>query len=205
MGIATAVAQQHSMQLLVTELHTQKEANGHKNADIAKCTWYEIKFNSAIESIQHSVDLLQASIDDIHQVLTFRSKSLPLYSAFLENSSHNTHLLVMSQTTPTLPTQTTESKPGGAKLSNDITVNPKTGRHFGLGYSSVENHEWSQTDSEVVVTFDLPPGVSKKEIYCVISRTELVVGLTDGTTFLRGELHAPIDTEGSTWTIDGDR
>ncbi len=203
MNIATAVSLQHTIQLLTTELHTSSTF-GKEKANIAKCTWYELKFNSPIESIQDSAETLCASISDIGEVMSFQSKSLPLYAAFQAHPSQITHhLLLMSETSPTLPAHITPPTDPKSEATQENTVSLDSGCHFGLGYDSAENHEWSQTDTEVVVTFPLPRGVTKREIYCVISRTELVVGLIDGTTFQRGELYAAIDTEGSTWTIDG--
>lgn len=206
--IATALAQGDAIQLLVTELRNTTIPSEHKadvsnttilsehKADIAKCTWYKLKFSSNIESFEHSVDVLRSSIGEIVQVMAFRSKSLPLYAVFQACPSLSTHyLLYMSETTPTISQAVQQPSEDKADITDTV-------RHFGLGYSK---HNWSQPDADVIVTFDLPSGVTKRDIYCVISRQELVVGLTDGTTLLRGELYAPIHTEGSTWTIAGDK
>ena len=202
------VTDDSSIQLLITELQnlssTTAGDEGVKD-NIVKCTWYKMQFKCSIETIQHSACLVRDSLESITQITSFHSKSLPLYTAFQSHSTHSTqYLLFMSETTPTL-TSNTASKdcdthpPASPPPTEDTNIDTKS--HFGLGYST-DNYEWSQTDSEVVVLFEVAKGVTKREIYCVISRQELVVGLTDGTTFLRGELHDTIDTEGSTWTIE---
>lgn len=76
--------------------------------------------------------------------------------------------------------------------------------HRGLGYSNGDAYQWSQTESDVVVTFKLDSDVGKRDISCIIEPEELVVGLTDGTTLLRGELVHPVDPQASNWTIEGD-
>ncbi|XP_064393897.1 nudC domain-containing protein 1-like [Halichondria panicea] len=197
-----------SIQLLITELQipSSTTASDERVKDnIVKCTWYKIKFKSSIETIQHSAAIVRDSLESITEITSFHSKSLPLYTAFQSHPTHSTqYLLFMSETTPTLPSKTTpkdcDIHPSASPPPAE-DANVDTQSHFGLGYST-DKYEWSQTDSEVVVRFEVPKGVTKREIYCVISRQELVVGLTDGTTFLRGELHDIIDTEGSTWTIE---
>lgn len=61
---------------------------------------------------------------------------------------------------------------------------------------------WTQTESDVTITVDLLDDVTKHDVHCVIDRREVVVGLTDGTTYFRDRLYAPINPECSTWTIE---
>ena len=78
---------------------------------------------------------------------------------------------------------------------------PKGEEHHGLGYDNL-GYQWSQSDSDVTVTLTLPEAVTKADIKCEIESNEVVLGLTDGTTYLRGKLHAPIDPEASVWTLE---
>ena len=63
-------------------------------------------------------------------------------------------------------------------------------------------YQWSQTESDVTITVPVPDDVTRRDVHCVIDRRELVIGLSDGTTFLRGWLFAPISPDCSTWTME---
>ena len=82
------------------------------------------------------------------------------------------------------------------------------GKFKGIGFEKESQaqpqpqYEWSQTESEVTITVALPEDVTKRDVHCVIDRREVVVGLTDGVTFFRGRLFAPISPECSTWTLE---
>lgn len=71
--------------------------------------------------------------------------------------------------------------------------------------SSRKPYEWSQSDSDATITLQLPRDVKKQELCCSIKPREIVLGLNDGTTLLRGVLHAPVDPEASTWSIEQHR
>ena len=68
--------------------------------------------------------------------------------------------------------------------------------------SEEPQYQWSQTEGDVAITVPLPDDVSKRDIHCEIHRREIVVGLSDGTTFLRGVLFSPISPDCSTWTVE---
>ena len=70
------------------------------------------------------------------------------------------------------------------------------------GSSEEPQYQWSQREGDITITVPLPSDVSKRDINCVISRREIVVGLSDGTTYLRGRLFAPISSDCSTWTLE---
>ena len=71
--------------------------------------------------------------------------------------------------------------------------------------SETRQYRWSQTDEDVIVSFDIPSGITKKDIICRIEMSELTVSLSDGTCLIRGELFGDIDPEGSCWTMDKDK
>jgi hypothetical protein len=68
--------------------------------------------------------------------------------------------------------------------------------------SKTRHYRWSQTDEDVIVSFDIPSGITKDDITCNIKTSQLTVGLSDGTCLIHGELFGDIDPEGSCWTID---
>ena len=199
-----------SVQLLCVELQDSTSAVSETKPALAKYTWYNLTFKCPVETVNPPVESIRDSIEGIATVTSFDSKSLPLYTAFQSHPSNGAHyLLFMSENIPNLPnSKQTPDKPAAESIVDSTTHNEDTPpadteEHFGLGYAS-QGYEWSQTDSEVVVRFELPSGVTKKEVRCVISRQELMVGLSDGTTFFRGEVHDAVDTEASTWTIEKD-
>lgn len=78
----------------------------------------------------------------------------------------------------------------------------------GLAVASVsceKPYEWSQSDSDLTIAVQLARDVTKHELCCSIESREIVLGLNDGTTFLRGTLHAPVDPEASAWSIEHHR
>ena len=153
-----------------------------------------------------------------HIMCEIPSRSQTLYAAFQqESNTMNTELLFMSETTPgqtessrLMMEETSENRSvcsgggfnGGGGDDGDIFEEPD--KHHGLGYKDDEGevYQWSQTEEDIVISFHLEEDVTKKDVWCVIDRSEVSVGLSDGKTLLRGELAHNIDPEGSTWTID---
>ena len=140
---------------------------------------------------------------------TFESKSLALYAAFQYGGlGGGVELLLISETTPILDSSDPETKnealpPTSDTTERDAHLLSEPEHHSGLGYSREETHKWTQTETDMVVTFQLDSDVGKRDISCFIEPEALVVGLTDGTTLLRGELAHPVDPDASTWTIEG--
>ena len=66
-------------------------------------------------------------------------------------------------------------------------------------------YQWSQTDDEVLVAFNLPRDVNRGEIICKVEKTRLTFGLSDGTGLLNSELYGNVSLEGSCWTKEGRR
>ena len=169
---------------------------------------------------------LPHGVASVRLCCSLQSKTVALYSAFVSS-----HLLVISeadlippQQLPTVEEEEKEDeeneKEGGHEeraVESKMEVDEKeeveeeegegkSRKHKGLGFeigkSSTPEYKWSQTDSDVTVIVMLPSDVTKQDIDCMIERREIVIGLTDGTTYLRDRLFAPIDPETSTWTIE---
>ena len=132
----------------------------------------------------------------VSTVTSFECRAFPLYAAIVEKN-----ILFISEAKPPLKED--------ADLDMEEREGEETGEregggeeeHHGLGYDNL-GYQWSQTDSDVTVTLTLPESVKKADVECEIEANEVVLGLTDGTTYLRGRLHAPIDPEASTWTLE---
>lgn len=156
------------------------------------------------------------------------STSHALYAAFQqEETSKTTQLLFLSETEPvTTPT----SKPQTKSSSNTTSIKPESNiatgateecdakngeeegeedepdRYYGLGYKQDENegkvYTWEQSEEDVVIAFQLAEDVMKKDLCVRIEPPEIVVGLSDGSNLLRGELGHAVDTDGCTWTLE---
>jgi hypothetical protein len=145
----------------------------------------------------------------------FESKSLAMYAAFQhQQTSDETQLLFISETAPlvseaTPPVDSTPSslkQGGGAAVVVQDVDGMDSRQHRGLGYlERGEGYAWTQTDADLTITLELSQDVGKRDISCVVEPGELVVGLTDGTTLLRGDLMHHVDPEASNWTIEGNR
>ena len=186
--------------------------------------WVRVNFKA-------SPTLTPVSAEDLRGMTvlsTFASNSFALYAAFQHHLSaaQETQLLFLSETAPLLSSTTVRgagassssslvppsSDVGGDKDNDSNQLLSEADAHRGLGYCGAvgegekgeeeeENHVWSQTEVDVSVSFRLPEDVTKGDVSCLVEPEELVVGLTDGTTLLRGRpLHA-VDPEASNWTF----
>lgn len=149
-----------------------------------------------------------ADVEDMSVVWKLHSKSLALYATFQHHpSSGEAQLLLISETTPLIDTPdpgqrhtTTTTTTATSSTSQDEQLFSEPRQHCGLGYQR-DHHDWTQSETDVVVSFTLEPDVGKRDISCIMETNEVVVGLTDGTTLLQGRPTHSIDTEASTWTF----
>ena len=133
----------------------------------------------------------------VSMVTSFECRAFPLYTAIVKN-----RILFISEAKP--PLKEDADMPDIVDLEKEMEGEKVAGKleeHHGLGYDNL-GYQWSQTDSDVTVTLTLPESMKKEDVECEIKANEVVLGLTDGTTYLRGRLHAPIDPEASTWTLE---
>lgn len=167
--------------------------------------------------------------NEIELLSSFHSHTVALYGTFI--SDHlvilsEADVIPAHQLTSTDESKDTndskeESGEGEVKLDSvteNITQDPDTAeveehrdskKFAGLGFEGEKipsraqsQFTWSQTEGDVTITVELPEDVTKHDVHCVIERREVVVGLTDGTTYFRDRLFAPVYPEGSTWTIE---
>ena len=120
----------------------------------------------------------------------------PLYCAIF-----NTAILIVSESD--LVSQSSNLTSSEIQNTENSEKTEVSTSHSGLGYST--DYTWDQLEDDVTVTIVLSDNITKQDISCVIETDSLVVGLTDGTTFIRGRLFDVIDPAASTWTIENNR
>lgn len=52
------------------------------------------------------------------------------------------------------------------------------------------------------MNFTLPEGTAKEDIYMTLHQHYMDVGIKNGQVLLSGDLHAGVEVESSTWTIE---
>lgn len=175
--------------------------------------WHMIRFSmdlhpDRVNPSQSSDSTAPSKIESINLLATFCSPSIPLYSAFTFTPVAANLLIINEADIHPVQRQSEEAaaKAEAVAATHIEMESEQKGSlegHQGLGYSQEKAaYEWSQSDTDVVITVRLPDDVTKPDIVCAIERIELVVGLTDGTTYIRGTLYASIEPDASTWTIE---
>ena len=170
------------------------------DSSVATFKWLRFTFKEppSQENVDSAVSL---SFKDatVSTVTSFECRAFPLYAAIVEKN-----ILFFSEAKPPLKEDADidmEEREGGGEDDDTLAAKQGGEEHHGLGYDNL-GYQWSQTDSDVTVTLTLPESVKKADVECEIEANEVVLGLTDGTTYLRGRLHAPIDPDASTWTLE---
>ena len=186
---------ENSFDLVTLDL---QKGQDEKQSSVITIQWFCITFSTPLTEVKNSCAVN-------HTVVlkhTFISSCMPLYTALVNQS-----LFVIN----TAQLVSVGSK-GKGRNSEDVQIEP----HYGVGYKRKHEGEsssdkrsatvnsswrWLQTDSDITVTVDLPDDVTKHDITCIIEPNHLVVGLTDGTTYIRDDLYGGIDPEASAWSI----
>ena len=140
------------------------------------CVWWRVRLSGPLGP--GNIEII-----DQTQLWEFKSSSVPLYCEYMEES-----LMIVTES---VIMEEEKGEGGGGEMEREL--------HHGVGYDSDDYH-WSQTSNDILITVNLPPDVKKTDIICNITNTSITIGLTDGTTYLRGELSYDIDKEISTWT-----
>ena len=198
--------------LELQDLPTSKRASASTSPSVVVIyRWHRLKLSKDLTTICSQCEELghEASKSVVKETVllsTFQSRSIALYCSFTPQ-----HLLVISESNLVhIPGDSASQEPADKDVATathaqapELEEETKQQQFQGLGYSE-ENvaYRWTQSETDVVITADLPTDVTKRDVNCVIEREEVAVGLTDGTTFLRGKLHAAIDPAASTWSIE---
>lgn len=72
-------------------------------------------------------------------------------------------------------------------------------------YCTEPEYTWSQNTEEVTAQFTLPSGLTKADVYYTLSHDYIDFGIKNGKHLLKGQLHADVEVESSTWTIQNQR
>ena len=182
-----------------------------KNSSTCKLSWIRVKFSLPRTStdINLNSETLQARTIVCS---VFESASVPLHCEFIGNL-----LLVVNQSelrnakidkgdTPSVADPIEDQKKQKRTFKEAYPDEEMETKRYGIGYSgSQDAYSWTQTNSDVTVTADVPTDVTKRDVLVVIERDCLVMGLSDGTTYVRGMLFGKVDVDSSTWTLDGTR
>ena len=189
------------LDLVTIDLKDPQQSEGV--GEVAVYRWHRVTFENDIRLN----DTDGVTVSSIRRLAMFQSRSITQYTGFSSSNllmiNEEDLLSPAEQTVTDPPAQeetSTVEKASEAAVETDENEDQKEAKHFGLGYSGAD-YKWEQSDSDVTITMEVPADVSKCDIVCEISSEELVVGLSDGTTYLRGRLHAKIDPEASTWSI----
>ena len=173
------------------------------DSSVAIFKWLRVTFNKDSPGTADT-PLVTFKDTTVSTVTSFECQAFPLYAAIVEKN-----ILFLSEAKPPLredtgdvdTTEKMEEERGGGEEGENVAVAAAQEEHHGLGYDNL-GYQWSQTDSDVTVTLTLPENVKKADVECKIEPNEVVLGLTDGTTYLRGRLHSAIDPEASAWTLE---
>ena len=186
---------ENSFDLVTLDL---QKGQDEKQSTVITIRWFCITFTAPLTEVKNT-----AADHTIVLKHTFVSSSIPLYTALVNQS-----LFVVNEAV--LVSAATEAK---GHVHKDVP-------HYGVGYkrkyeeesspskgsvTSNSSWRWIQTGDDITVTVNLPRDVTKRDITCMIEPNHLVVGLTDGTTYIRDDLYGSIDCDASTWTIEQHR
>ena len=197
-----------------THSHKGKEKEAATRPPTATYNWHQcdMDLGSLLSPPKQSGSAKKETKIDL--VCSLQSTTVALYSVFASG-----HLVILSeadvvsasQPPPTEDEKGTDEekeRPDPEQLVAEVLERERdesktfAGLGFGKESSDESQYQWTQTEGDITITFPLPEDVMKSDIRCTIDRQDLVVGLSDGTTFFRGRLFAPVASDCSTWTID---
>ena len=74
----------------------------------------------------------------------------------------------------------------------------------GMPSGSGENYRWCQTEDDVEVSVDVPPGTTTKSIRVLFKPSQFIVKINDEVTCDVSNLYAPVRPDECTWTVGAD-
>lgn len=198
LGVAGAHAD-----ILCAEISNSSSAGRDSEVGVATYKWVRVVFK--INPVLNC-----PGMEDTEMIVlgSFGSNSLALYAAFQHQPSRaETQLLLISETAPLIDSSDSEprSTRGVGRTEKDAGLLSEAEIHQGLGFQSNRGYSWTQTDTDVEIVFELDADIGKKDVRCLMEPGGLVVGLTDGTTLLTGELMHSIDPAASNWIFGNNR
>ena len=73
---------------------------------------------------------------------------------------------------------------------------------FNIAEPTKPKYVWMQTEEDVSVTFIVPEEITKSEVLFKLTADNIEIGLKNDDMLLKGLLHARVDVESSTWTLN---
>ncbi|XP_019862613.1 PREDICTED: uncharacterized protein LOC109591293, partial [Amphimedon queenslandica] len=140
------------------------------------CVWWRVCLSDRLGS--GNIEVVSQT-----QLCRFRATTVPLYSEYI-----NECLLLVSESAPGIDR---EEKKVNEDKESDGNTNQDTMEY---------NTGWNQSSTDINISIMIPEDVNKSDIVCIMESTSISVGLSDGTTYIRGDLLYNIDECTSTWT-----
>ena len=209
-----ALVDQSSLDVFFAELRDPSpkiQTMPRTNSSTCKLSWLRLTFSLPLTSLDANLNWETLQTRTI-VCSAFESPSIPLHCEFIKDlllvinqSELKTTKIDVEDTHSVADTPEGRNKQGRTfgQANSDDEMETK---RYGIGYSgSQDTYSWTQTDSDVTVTANVPTDVTKRDVSVVIERDRLVVGLSDGTTYVRGTLFGKVDVDSSTWTLDRTR
>ncbi len=167
--------------------------------------WHRLRFTADLASyvpqLENDDIAPKSLLVESRLCCTLQSHAISLYCDFLQSN-----LLIVSESDVVHHEDNSQDPSAQEPACEEIMELDEAEKpHLGLGYAQTETklaYEWSQSDTDVTITVTLPPDATKQDVSCAFGREDVVVGLTDGITYVRGKLYAAIDPEASAWTIE---
>lgn len=174
--------------MVVTDPQKEQESKlGQPN--VCNLKWYTLVFNQPIGGPDMPKEDPALSFT-FEKHFALSSVAIPLYTTFLDE-----YLVVVIE----------------RDLTGSVYEEEKDRdeRHRKLGYQDMhqqDDYSWQQNKNrEINIVVDLPDEVGKEDIRCEFHRSHISIGLNDGTSYIKGETFAELDTEACFWTVDTER
>ena len=144
------------------------------------CVWWRVCLSDRLGS--GNIEVVSQT-----QLCRFKAATVPLYSEYI-----NERLLLVSESVPGIDRE--------EKEMNEDEDSENAHQDTTEYYTGTANTSWNQSSSDIAIDIMIPEDINKSDIICIIESTSISVGLTDGTTYIRGDLLYNIDECTSTWT-----
>ena len=168
----------------------QKEQEGKLGQpNVCNLKWYTLVFSQPIGGPEKPTEDPELSFT-FEKHFALSSVAIPLYTTFLDE-----FLVVI-----------TERDLTGSVYEEE---KDRDERHRKLGYQDMQqqdDYSWQQNKNrEINILVDLPLEVGKEDIRCEFRKNHVSIGLNDGTSYIKGDTFAELDTEACFWTVDTTR
>ncbi len=67
---------------------------------------------------------------------------------------------------------------------------------------NLDKYAWTQTLTDVNVSFSVPANIKRKDVVFLLSKSELTIGLRGQSPIVSGKLHDEIKVDDATWTLE---